>query len=81
MVFYISLFTTIPIVFQQQYGFSIGITGLVYICLGLGNLVGWAVIASTSDKGIVIQTKANNGQFLPEMRLPLCITFASPSSP
>jgi hypothetical protein len=70
------LFTTIPVVFQQQYGFSVGITGLIYICLGLGNLIGWVVIASSSDNGIVKRTKANNGQFVPEMRLPLCITFA-----
>ncbi len=37
------LFTTIPTVFQQQYGFSVGITGLVYISLGAGNMAGWAV--------------------------------------
>ncbi|KAH6624032.1 major facilitator superfamily domain-containing protein [Chaetomium sp. MPI-SDFR-AT-0129] len=70
------LFTTIPIVFMQTYGWGVGITGLVYICLGLGNLSGWAVITATSDKGVVKATKANNGVFEPEMRLPLSIFFS-----
>ncbi|AEO68651.1 uncharacterized protein THITE_121452 [Thermothielavioides terrestris NRRL 8126] len=70
------LFTTIPIVFQQTYGWSLGITGLVYICLGLGNLTGWAVITATSDRGVVKRTRANNGVFLPEFRLPLSIYFS-----
>lgn len=69
------LFTTIPIVFRAQYGWSIGITGLVYICLGIGNFTGWAVVTATSDKGVVKRTKANGGVFEPEMRLPLSIYF------
>ncbi|KAK4173403.1 fluconazole resistance protein 1 [Triangularia setosa] len=67
------LFTTIPIVFQETYGWSIGITGLIYICLGVGNICGWAVVTATSDKGVVRRTKENNGVFEPEMRLPLSI--------
>ncbi|CAP68188.1 uncharacterized protein PODANS_7_4880 [Podospora anserina S mat+] len=46
------LFTTIPLVFQETYGWSIGITGLIYICLGIGNMCGWAVVTATSDKGV-----------------------------
>ncbi|KAK0747251.1 major facilitator superfamily domain-containing protein [Apiosordaria backusii] len=67
------LFTTIPVVFQETYGWSIGITGLIYICLGIGNMCGWAVVTATSDKGVVRRTKENNGVFEPEMRLPLSI--------
>ncbi|KAK0667916.1 fluconazole resistance protein 1 [Cercophora samala] len=67
------LFTTIPTVFQETYGWSIGITGLIYICLGIGNMCGWAVVTATSDKGVVRRTKQNNGVFEPEMRLPLSI--------
>ncbi|KAK4202117.1 fluconazole resistance protein 1 [Triangularia verruculosa] len=67
------LFTTIPIVFQETYGWSIGITGLIYICLGIGNMCGWAVVTATSDKGVVRRTKENHGVFEPEMRLPLSI--------
>jgi len=70
------LFTTIPVVFQQTYGWSVGITGLVYICLGVGNLCGWAVITYTSDRGVVKRTRANDGVFQPEMRLPLSIYFS-----
>jgi MFS family permease len=70
------LFTTIPTVFQQTYGWSVGITGLVYICLGVGNVSGWAVITATSDRGVVKRTRANNGVFEPEMRLPLSIYFS-----
>ncbi|KAH8898246.1 MFS general substrate transporter, partial [Thozetella sp. PMI_491] len=70
------LFTTIPTVFQEQYGWSVGTTGLVYISLGAGNFSGWAVVTLTSDKAVVRRTKANNGVFVPEMRLPLCIVFA-----
>ncbi|KAK4638739.1 hypothetical protein QC761_704880 [Podospora bellae-mahoneyi] len=67
------LFTTIPLVFQETYGWSIGITGLIYICLGIGNMCGWAVVTATSDKGVVRRTKQNNGVFEPEMRLSLSI--------
>ncbi|KAL2166046.1 hypothetical protein VTG60DRAFT_3411 [Thermothelomyces hinnuleus] len=70
------LFTTIPVVFQETYGWSVGITGLVYICLGLGNFSGWGVVTATSDRGVVKRTKANGGVFEPEMRLPLTIIFS-----
>ena len=70
------LFTTIPVVFQETYGWSTGITGLVYICLGIGNMAGWAVITYTSDRGVVKRTRANDGVFEPEMRLPLSIYFS-----
>ncbi|KXX77959.1 Fluconazole resistance protein 1 [Madurella mycetomatis] len=70
------LFTTIPVVFQQTYGWSLGITGLVYVCLGVGNLAGWAVVTARSDRGVVRRTKANNGVFEPEMRLPISIYFS-----
>ncbi|KAK1763448.1 major facilitator superfamily transporter multidrug resistance [Phialemonium atrogriseum] len=69
------LFTTIPVVFETQYGWSVGITGLVYISLGAGNLAGWAVVTATSDRGVVKRTKANGGVFEPEMRLPISIYF------
>ncbi|KAL2261489.1 hypothetical protein VTK26DRAFT_4064 [Humicola hyalothermophila] len=69
------LFTTIPVVFQQTYGWSLGVTGLIYICFGLGNFAGWAVVTGTSDRTVVRRTKANKGVFLPEFRLPLCVFF------
>lgn len=70
------LFTTIPIVFRETYRWGIGVTGLVYICLGVGNLAGWGVITAFSDSNVVRLTKANGGVFEPEMRLPISIFFS-----
>jgi MFS family permease len=69
------LFTTIPIVFEETYGWSVGVAGLVYISLGLGNFVGWVIITLRSDRDVVRRTSANNGVFEPEMRLPISIYF------
>ncbi|EFX03062.1 major facilitator superfamily transporter multidrug resistance [Grosmannia clavigera kw1407] len=69
------LFTTIPTVFQETYGFNVGLTGLVYLSLGVGNLVGWLGITMYSDKTVIRLAKANNGVFVPEMRLATTIFF------
>ncbi|GJC78058.1 efflux pump rdc3 [Colletotrichum liriopes] len=71
------LFSTIPLVFTSTYGFSVGSTGLVYIPLGLGYLIGMAFFTALSDRTVVRMTKANNGVYEPEMRLPDCIYFAA----
>lgn len=70
------LFNTIPMVFQEGYGWSTGITGLVYIPLGLGYTVGLVVFARLSDRTVVRLTKNNGGVYEPEMRLVDCIYFA-----
>ncbi|KAM6504581.1 hypothetical protein FSOLCH5_015323 [Fusarium solani] len=69
------LFTTLPVVFRDTYGFSVGISGLVYISLGFGNILGWAGIVQYSDRTVVRLARANNGQFEPEMRLYTAILF------
>ncbi|KAK1756604.1 fluconazole resistance protein 1 [Echria macrotheca] len=69
------LFTTIPVVFHETYGWGVGLTGLVYIALGIANFAGWAVTTAYSDRNVVRLTRANKGVFEPEMRLPLCIYF------
>lgn len=71
------LFTTIPIVFQETYEFSLGSTGLVYIALGVGNFLGWIYITLRSDVEIVRRTRANGGVFEPEMRLPISVWFGA----
>ncbi|KAK2022708.1 major facilitator superfamily transporter [Colletotrichum zoysiae] len=71
------LFSTIPLVFTATYGFSVGTTGLVYIPLGLGYLIGMAFFTTLSDRTVVRMTKANGGVYEPEMRLPDCIYFAA----
>ncbi|KAF7558827.1 hypothetical protein G7046_g5322 [Stylonectria norvegica] len=70
------LFNTIPMVFQGSYGWNIGITGLVYLTLLIGYIVGLAIFSALSDKTVVRMTKANGGVYEPEMRLPDCIYFA-----
>ncbi|KAK0631124.1 major facilitator superfamily domain-containing protein [Bombardia bombarda] len=70
------LFTTIPTTFETTYNFTVGLTGLVYLSLGIGFLSGWVVVTLSSDKIVIRLTKANDGVFEPEMRMPMCIYFA-----
>lgn len=70
------LFNTIPPVFQETYHWSIGVTGLVYLALLVGYMFGLGLFFTLSDKTVVRMTKANNGVYEPEMRLPDCIWFA-----
>ena len=63
-------FTTFPIVFQEVYNFSQGISGLAYLGLGIGSMVGLAIIGKYSDK-IVMKMTEKNGVRKPEYRLPL----------
>lgn len=70
------LFTTIPTVFEETYGFNIGLTGLVYLGLGSGTTLGWLIITFFSDKSVIRQSKKNNGAFEPEMRLWMTIWFS-----
>lgn len=70
------LFTTVTDVFQNTYHWSVSISGLSYIGLGLGFITGQPVFGLTSDKILIRLKERNNGTFEPEMRLPLCIPFA-----
>lgn len=75
------LFTTFPTVFEQQYGFGPGISGLSYLGFGIGMILGASIIGRTSDS--MLKSKARtkgNGDMKPEYRLPLMIYFA-PSIP
>ncbi|KAI5299074.1 hypothetical protein KEM56_003545 [Ascosphaera pollenicola] len=69
-------FTTIPTVFRQDYHFKLGVTGLTYLGLGIGFMIGMAVVAATSDPMLRRLTARNNGVATPEMRLPLMIIFS-----
>lgn len=71
------LYTTIPAVFEDTYGFDANLTGLVYLSLGLGNVLGWLVITLLSDKSVRKLAQANGGVFEPEMRLTICISFGA----
>jgi hypothetical protein len=69
-------FTTITSVFHDAYGWPIEICGLAYIPLGIGFTSGLVVVAKLSDATVIRMTRAANGVFEPEMRLPACIFFA-----
>lgn len=70
------IFTTITGVFHENYGWEIEICGLAYIPLGIGFTSGMLVVAKLSDATVIRMTKANDGVFEPEMRLPACVFFA-----
>jgi MFS family permease len=65
------ILTTFPLVFESTYGFSSGLSGLAYIGLGVGNVLGLLVFTFTSDK--YIQKRAAQGLLQPEDRLPLLL--------
>lgn len=71
------LFTTFSTVFEGQYGFSTGISGLAYLGIGVGELVGLFVFGALSDRILKAKMAADNlTQPKPEYRLILMIWFA-----
>ncbi|KAH8692035.1 major facilitator superfamily domain-containing protein [Talaromyces proteolyticus] len=62
------LLTTLPMVFEEGYGFGVGITGVTYVGLGIGNLIGLFVFSLTSDR--YIRARIAEGKMTPEDRLP-----------
>lgn len=75
------LFTTFTGVFELQYGFSTGSVGLTYLGLGLGSMVGLAIIGFSSDRILKAKAKPNPdgtpGEMKPEYRLPPMIYAAT----
>lgn len=70
------LFATFSMVFEGQYGFSTGISGLAYLGLGTGELVGLFTFGILSDRILKAKMAANNVQEpKPEYRLVLMMWF------
>ena len=63
------LFTTMTSVFQQQYGFSQGSVGLAYLGIGVGSLIGLAILGGISDR-LLRYLSNKHGAKKPEYRLP-----------
>ncbi|RSL55704.1 hypothetical protein CEP54_009236 [Fusarium duplospermum] len=63
------LFTSVPYVFEDAYGFSTKTVGLVYLGLGIGSFVGMGWFAFDSNKEVKKQLAVDN--FKPEARLKL----------
>lgn len=72
------LFTTFPLVFQKQYGFTEGITGLCYLGLGFGLMIALVFFGIMSDK--LLKKQANGGEMKPEYRLPVMM-YCTPILP
>lgn len=70
------LFTTVTKVFQNTYHWSVQISGLSYLGLGVGFMSGQVLFGMLSDKIILRLKDRNQGVFEPEMRLSLTIFFA-----
>jgi hypothetical protein len=69
------LYTTIPTVFADTYGWNTGETGFPYIALGAGNLLAWLFFTIYSDRIVIKLIQTNDGVFTPEMRLITSIPF------
>jgi MFS family permease len=65
------MFSSITQVFKEYYGFDTNIVGLVFIGLGVGSVIGIAVISTTSDRYIQKQVKIENQPIQPECRIQL----------
>lgn len=70
------LLTTFTVVFEETYGFSVGISGITYVGLGIGNFFGVLLFTFTSDRYLK-RIKAAGKEIRPEDRLPFLI-FSGP---
>ena len=74
------LFTTFTLVYQEVYGWGVGLDGLSFIGLGIGSIFAMIVFGLTSDRIVIYLTHKNGGEMKPEYRLILLIPggFAVP---
>lgn len=70
------MFTTIPLVFTDNYGWSSELTGLAYLGLGVGMVGSLTLLLKGNDATVVKLRRKNNGIYEPEMRLPRCVYYA-----
>ncbi|KAI4865672.1 MFS general substrate transporter [Hypoxylon rubiginosum] len=70
------MYNSIPPTFKQRYGWDTGTSGLVFISIGLGYMVGLWAFSMLSDRTVVRLTKANGGAFRPEFRLTVMIWYS-----
>ncbi|KAI2636857.1 MFS general substrate transporter [Hypomontagnella submonticulosa] len=70
------MYNSIPPTFEKQYNWGTGISGLVFISIGLGYMVGLWAFSMLSDRTVVRLTKANGGTFKPEFRLTIMVWYS-----
>jgi len=75
------LFTTFPAVFEKQYHFSVAVSGLSYLGLGIGTLIGVFLTGRYSDRIMKSAAKAApTEEVKPEIRM-ITMIYASPLIP
>lgn len=67
------MFTAMPPLFQNTYGFSTGSIGLTYLGLGIGSFAGVLFSGTISDRLAQYLTTKAGGEPKPEYRLPLAV--------
>ncbi|KAK6063374.1 transporter [Seiridium cupressi] len=63
------MFSSITQVFIETYGFSSNIASLAFLGIGVGSIIGLAIISATSDRLLKRQKDRNNGVAKPEVRI------------
>jgi predicted MFS family arabinose efflux permease len=71
------LFTAIPPLYADTYGFSTGSVGLIYIGLGVGSCLGLVITYAVSDRFARHLASRAWGNPKPEFRLPLVIVASA----
>ncbi|KAI1086468.1 MFS general substrate transporter [Rostrohypoxylon terebratum] len=71
------MYNSIPPTFETRYGWSTGVSGLVFISIGLGYMAGLWAFSLLSDRTVVRLTNSNGGVFNPEFRLTIMIWYSS----
>ena len=71
---YLSL-TSYQIIFGELYGFAPGVSGLPYIALIVGVLIGITLVVAMNGD-YVRKLEANNNVPVPEWRLPICVRIS-----
>ncbi len=64
------MFTILPVLFEEEYGFSQGSVGLTYLGVGIGSGLGLLINALVSDRLALRLKKRDGGEHKPEYRLP-----------
>lgn len=67
------MFTTIPLVFTNSYGWSPQLIGLAYLGLGIGMVLALSFLLKGNDADMSKLRKKNNDVYEPEMRLPRAV--------
>ncbi|KAK9312868.1 major facilitator superfamily domain-containing protein [Lipomyces starkeyi] len=69
------LFTTMTVVFEDQYGISASNVGLTYLGIGVGQFIGLIAFGAVSD--LILKNMAKGGEMKPEYRLSPLLVGAS----